>query len=54
MQITKIEMMDKHKCRVYLNDEPAFWLYHSEAEELHLREGMDFSSQRQAEVKKMF
>ena len=50
MQITKIEMMDKHKCRVYLNDEPAFWLYHSEAEELHLREGMDFSSRRQAEI----
>ena len=50
MQITKIEMMDKHKYRVYLNDEPAFWLYHSEAEELHLREGMDFSSQRQAEI----
>lgn len=50
MQITGLERIDARKCRVYLNDEPAFWLYNSEISRYKIREGQPFSPALEAEI----
>ena len=50
MIITKLEWSNKKKCRVYLNDEPAFWLYSSEISKYHLKEEQDFSEELYEEI----
>ena len=50
MQITKLEQINQKKCRVYLNDEPAFWLYYSEIAKYHIREGQEFSPELSEEI----
>lgn len=49
MQITKIEKIGR-KCRLYLNDTPAFCLYPSEIRKLSLTEGMELSQETQEEI----
>lgn len=50
MIITRLEQINTKKCRVYLNDEPAFWLYYNEISQYHLREDMEFSEELSAEI----
>lgn len=50
MIITKLEQMNGKKCRVYLNDEPAFWLYFSEVSQYHLKENQEFSRELSDEI----
>ena len=49
MIITKIEKTGK-KCRLYLNDAPAFCLYPSEVRKLCLKEGDDLDRERYLEI----
>lgn len=49
MQITRLEIVGK-KCRVYLNDEPAFLLYRSEAARYHLQEDQELDEETEAEI----
>ena len=49
MIITKIEKTGK-KCRLYLNDAPAFCLYPSEVRKLRLKEGEDLDQEHFAEI----
>ena len=35
---------------MYLNDEPAFWLYYSEIAKYHIREGQEFSPELSEEI----
>lgn len=46
MLVTRLEQVNKRKCRVYLNDEPAFLLYYNEIAEYHMREGQELSDAR--------
>ena len=50
MLITRLEQINKKKCRVYLNDEPAFWLYYSEISRYHIRERQEFSRELSEEI----
>lgn len=50
MIITRLEQINTKKCRVYLNDEPAFWLYYNEISQYHLREEMELSEELSAEI----
>lgn len=50
MVITKLEEINKKKCRIYLNDEPAFWLYFSEAAQYHLKENQEISEELYEEI----
>lgn len=50
MIITKLERMTQKKCRVYLNDEAAFWLYFSEVSRYHLRENDEFTEDLYEEI----
>lgn len=49
MQITRIEQIGK-KCQVWLNDEPAFFLYPSEVRRFHLREGEELPEELRAQI----
>lgn len=44
MMVTRLEQVNKRKCRVYLNDEPAFLLFYHEIEEYHIQEGQELSN----------
>ena len=50
MLVTRLEQVNKRKCRVYLNDEPAFLLYYHEIEEYHIREGQELSDAMRQEL----
>ena len=49
MQITQIEQTGK-KCRIYLNDEPAFLLYPSEVRTYKLAEGEELSEETRERI----
>ena len=46
MTITEIIISESGKCRICLNDEPAFWLYKSECERYRLREGDELTQEQ--------
>lgn len=50
MLITKLEAVNSRKCRIYLNDEPAFVLYYSEVSGYHLREDEELSEALREEI----
>ena len=43
MLVTKLEQMNGKKWRVYLNDEPAFWLYSNEISGYHIAENEELT-----------
>lgn len=50
MIITKLEEISKKKCRVYLNDEPVFWMYFSEVSQYHLKENQEITEALYEEI----
>lgn len=50
MLITRLEQINNKKCRVYVNDEPAFWLYYSEISKYHIREKQELSPDLSEEI----
>lgn len=50
MQVTGFEKINTKKCRVYLNDEPAFWLYYGEISRYNIRKGLEFSADLKEEI----
>lgn len=50
MLITKLEAVNGKTCRVYLNDAPAFLLYHSEVARYHLTEGQELGETLEKEI----
>lgn len=50
MIVTKIEPINTKKCRIYLNDEPAFWLYSGELFKYQIKEETELSQEQQEEL----
>jgi len=50
MQITRIEKTGR-RCRIWLNDEPAFLLYAGEVRRLKLEEGQELTDEALAQIK---
>lgn len=50
MLVTKLEQVNRKKCRVYLNDEPAFLLYLSEISQYKITENQELSEALEKEI----
>lgn len=50
MIVTKIEACENKKCKIYLNDAPAFELYKSEIKSCNLTEGMEIEDDFQDKI----
>lgn len=50
MQVTRLEPVGKGKCRVYLNDEPAFLLYRKEVSACDLEEGKELEEKQSRKI----
>ncbi len=50
MYITQIEEINKKKCRIYLNDMPAFCLYRKEVRQYELEVGKEFDESMRSRI----